>query len=145
MWTRRPEVAAEFAERFATSAYADFDALLDAVDAVAFAVPPQVQAELAVRAAAAGKHLICEKPLAGTVEDARAVAGAVERAGVLTTVVLTMRHDPAVCDWLGTLPEEPADGNTVATARWLSGALLGGPYAVSPWRSTGGSWTSAPT
>ncbi|WP_410095188.1 Gfo/Idh/MocA family oxidoreductase [Streptomyces sp. wa22] len=43
------------------------DALLAASDAVAFAVPPDVQAPLAVRAAEAGCHLLLDKPVATTV------------------------------------------------------------------------------
>ena len=42
----------------------DSSAFLDAVDGVAFAVPPDVQAPIAVAAARAGKHLMLEKPLA---------------------------------------------------------------------------------
>lgn len=134
VWTRRPEVAAELAAEFGGRAYADLEVLFDAVDAVAFAVPPQVQGRLALCAAAAGKHLICEKPLAGTVEEARSVVAAVRRAGVHSTMVLTMRHAEAVRDWLAGMPREPAGPDTVASARWLSGSLLGGPYAASAWR-----------
>ncbi|MDN5934528.1 MAG: Gfo/Idh/MocA family oxidoreductase, partial [Pseudonocardia sp.] len=76
VWTRRPDVAAELAGALGGHAAGSFDELLDGVDAVAFAVPPRVQGELAVRAAGAGKHLICEKPLAGDLVAARAVAAA---------------------------------------------------------------------
>jgi predicted dehydrogenase len=134
VWTRRPEVAGELAAEFGGRACDRLDDLLDDVDMVAFAVPPQVQGELAVRAAAAGRHLICEKPLAGSVEDARAVVTAVQRAGVHSSMVLTLRHSPAVRDWLAGLPSAPAGPDTVASARWLSGALLGGPYSASSWR-----------
>jgi predicted dehydrogenase len=134
IWTRRPEVAGELAAEFGGRAHARLDDLLDHVDVVAFAVPPQAQAELAVRAASAGRHLICEKPLAGSVEHARAVVAAVQRAGVHSSMVLTLRHAPAVREWLAALPPAPAGPDTVASARWLSGALLGGPYSASTWR-----------
>lgn len=134
VWARRPEVAGELAAEFGGRACDRLDDLLDDVEMVAFAVPPHVQAELAVRAAAAGRHLICEKPLAGSVEDARAVVTAVQRAGVHSSMVLTLRHAPAVREWLAGLPSTPAGPGTVASARWLSGALLGGPYSASPWR-----------
>ncbi|HET6260280.1 MAG TPA: Gfo/Idh/MocA family oxidoreductase [Pseudonocardia sp.] len=134
VWTRRPEFAHEVAEEFGARAHARLDDLLDDVDVVAFAVPPQVQGELAVRAAAVGRHLICEKPLAGSVEDARAVVDAVQRAGVHSSMVLTMRHAPAVREWLAALHSAPAGPDTVASARWLSGSLLGGPYSASAWR-----------
>jgi predicted dehydrogenase len=138
VWTRRPEVANVFAAEFGGAAFPSVDDLLADTDAVAFAVPPQVQSELAVRAAAAGKHLICEKPLAGTVADARAVAEAVQRAGVHSSIVLTLRHDPGIGEWLAGMPDEPADATTVGSARWLSGALLGGPYASASWRAEHG-------
>jgi predicted dehydrogenase len=139
VWARRPEAAGGLAAELGARAYGGFDELLDAVDAVAFAVPPQVQGELAVRAAAAGRHVVCEKPLAGSVEDARAVVAGVRRGGVHSSMVLTLRHAPAVRAWLAALPSEPPGRGTVAAARWLSGALLGGPYAVSPWRAERGS------
>jgi predicted dehydrogenase len=138
VWTRRPEVAQELAVAFGSRAFADLDALLAEVDAVAFAVPPHVQGPLAVRAAAAGKHLICEKPLAGSVADAAEVVAAVRAAGVHSSMVLTMRHAPAVRAWLAGMPQEPAAGDTVASARWLSGSLLGGPYSGSEWRAEQG-------
>jgi predicted dehydrogenase len=138
VWTRRPEIAAELADEYGARSYSDIEVLFDAVDAVAFAVPPRVQGRLALFAAAAGKHLICEKPLADTVEEARAVVEAVERAGVHSTMVLTMRHAPAVRDWLAEMPPEPAGPDTVASARWVSGSLLGGPYCTSSWRAEQG-------
>jgi predicted dehydrogenase len=134
VWTRRPDARAELATRLETRGFAELDALLEAVDVVALAVPPRVQGELALRAAAAGRHLICEKPLADTVPAARAVAAAVHRAGVQSSIMLTLRHDPAVRRWLAELPAGPAGPDVTGTARWLSGALLGGPYASSGWR-----------
>jgi predicted dehydrogenase len=138
VWMRRPEAAAELAAEHGARCDPDLEVLFDAVDAVAFAVPPQVQGRLALFAVAAGKHLICEKPLAGTVEEARAVVDAVGRAGVHSTMVLTMRHAPAVRDWLAGMPPEPAGPDTVASARWISGSLLGGPYSTSSWRAEEG-------
>jgi GFO/IDH/MocA oxidoreductase family protein len=138
VWMRRPEAAAELAVEHGTRSYTDLEVLFDAVDAVAFAVPPQVQGRLALFAAAAGKHLICEKPLAATVEEARAVVDAVAGAGVHSTMVLTMRHAPAVRDWIAGMPPEPPGPDTVASARWISGSLLGGPYCTSSWRAEEG-------
>ena len=135
IWTRRPEVAAELAGELGSRAVDGLDELLDSVDAVAFAVPPQVQGELAVRAAQAGRHVICEKPLAADLGGARAVAAAA--AGVASALMLTLRYDPDVRAWLDAVP--PGAGrDTVGSVRWLSGSLLGGPYATSTWRAEHG-------
>ncbi len=135
VWTRRPEIAAALADGLGSRAAADLDELLDAVDAVAFAVPPQVQGALAVRAAAAGKHLVCEKPLAADLTAARALAEAAR--GLTSAVVLTLRYDPRIRAWLDGIPDG-AGPDTVGAVRWLSGSLLGGQYAASAWRAEHG-------
>lgn len=138
VWARRADVAAGLAAELGTRAQPDLDALLDTVDAVALAVPPRAQAALAVRAVAAGKHIICEKPLADDLAGARAVVDAVAAVGVYSTVVLTLRFDPGVREWLDAVTAGEAGPDTVGSARWLSGALLGGPYARSGWRAEHG-------
>lgn len=138
VWTRRPEQAESLAADLGSAAYGDLDALFADVDIVALAVPPKVQGGLAVRAAAAGRHLVCEKPLAETLDGAREVADAVDRAGVHSSIVLTLRHAPDVQKWLAGMPMTPPGPDTVGSARWLSGALLGGPYAASGWRAEQG-------
>ncbi|MGQ0841284.1 Gfo/Idh/MocA family protein [Actinokineospora sp.] len=132
MWARRPDAAAELGVPVAR----DFDALLAEVDAVAFAVPPAVQAELAPRAAAAGKHVLLEKPIAATVADAERVADAVRAAGVVSLVVFIRRFAEETVDWLDDVRR--LGGWSGASARWLSGALLGGEYSESPWRHESG-------
>ena len=51
------------------------------VDAVIISTPTKFHAEIALRALEAGKHVLCEKPLARTVEEARAMVEAARRAG----------------------------------------------------------------
>jgi predicted dehydrogenase len=79
---------------------ASFDDLLDSCDAVAFAVPPDIQADLALRAAKRGKHLLLEKPLAFDLADAEQLLEVVEGAGVASLMVLRNRFDPAVVEFL---------------------------------------------
>ena len=55
VWARRRAAAEELAGRFGASATEALDDLLDRCDVVAFAVPPDVQADLALRAAEAGR------------------------------------------------------------------------------------------
>ncbi len=138
VWTRRPEAADELCTEFGGEPYGSLDELVDATDVVAFAVPPAAQAELAPGVAAAGRHLVLEKPLAEDLAGARAVADAVTAAGVRSATVLVLRFDDAVLAWLDALGPEPAGPDTVGVARWLSGSLLGGPYHRSAWRAQHG-------
>ncbi|MCX4677788.1 Gfo/Idh/MocA family oxidoreductase [Streptomyces sp. NBC_01433] len=149
IWGRRPEAAEELAAAHGTRAYTDdagIDALLAASDAVAFALPPDVQAPLAARAAAAGCHLLMDKPVATTVAGAREVADAAAKAGVASVVFCTLRFATATSDWIA--EQAAVDGWFTARAQWL-GALYGpdstSEYAASPWRrDKGGLWDVGP-
>ena len=55
---------------------------LDEVDVVSLALPNDLHAEVAIAAAEAGKHVICEKPLATTLDDADAMIAACDEADV---------------------------------------------------------------
>ncbi len=66
------------------------------IDVVDICTPNNVHAEIAIAAAEAGKHIICEKPLARTVDEARAMAEAVRKAGVIHMVAFNYRRTPAV-------------------------------------------------
>lgn len=52
-------------------------------------------AELCIAAAQAGKHILCQKPMALTLEDCDRMTGAADRAGVTFAMAFQMRHDPA--------------------------------------------------
>ncbi len=132
IWARREDAAAELANAHGATTAKTPDELLASVDAVAFAVPPEVQAEIAVEAAEQGKHLILEKPIAATLEDAERLADAVEANNVASLVVLTKRYATETREQLEQL--EQAGGWVGGSARWLTGALLGGPFSNSPWR-----------
>ncbi|MCZ4510324.1 Gfo/Idh/MocA family oxidoreductase [Streptomyces sp. ActVer] len=66
------------------------------VEAVSIAAPNFLHREIGVAMAEAGKHIWIEKPVGLTAEDARAVAGAVTKAGVQGTVGFNYRNAPAV-------------------------------------------------
>ncbi|MGZ4691185.1 MAG: Gfo/Idh/MocA family protein [Acidimicrobiia bacterium] len=131
VWSRTESSARALAGEHGVPALASFDALLDACDAVAIAVPPDAQPDLAVRAARAGKALLLEKPLALDVDGAERIAAAVEDAHVGSVMVLTYRFAPSVREFLTRAASFPATGGR---ACFLSGAFLGGPYAGSGWR-----------
>lgn len=67
-----------------------------AIDAVAIATPISTHRALAEEALAAGKHVLIEKPLAGTLSDAEAIVRAAERAGRTLMVGHTFIYNPAV-------------------------------------------------
>ncbi|MEV7246562.1 Gfo/Idh/MocA family protein [Streptomyces sp. NPDC003236] len=144
VWGRSPEAAAELAARYGVRAYDDVDALLADVDAVAMALPPSVQAELAVRAARAGRHLLLDKPLAAGVAEGRAVVEAVDRAQVASVVFFTTRFQKEPEEWI----EEQAAtaGWFTARAQWLGAVFTGdSPFAHSPWRREKGAlWDVGP-
>lgn len=134
VWARRAEAAHALASAHGTEAVDSFDALLERCDAVAFAVPPDVQADLAVRAARAGRHLMLDKPLGLTLDEARRIADAVSESGVVSQVMLTQRFRPSVRAFIDAARGFQAMG---ATLTFLSSAFVRGPYAT-PWRKTHG-------
>lgn len=136
VWARRSKAARELAEPLGATAATDFEELLASVDAVAFAVPPAVQAELAPIAAHEGKHLILEKPLADDVQSAREVAQAVRESEVVALLMLTRRFSPELRDWLA--EHDDPTGWSGGSLRWLGSGLLDGDYASSPWRHESG-------
>lgn len=144
VWGRRPEAARALADAAGITAYDDYAAMLEQVDAVAFAVPPDVQADMALAAAQAGKHLLLDKPIAFDPEQASALAVAVDDAGVAALVFFTSRFQPTVRGWLDEVGA--ASGWEGGTATWLGSAFApGSPYADSPWRRVrGGLWDVTP-
>jgi len=66
------------------------------IDIVDIVTPGFMHCEMAVAAADAGKHVICEKPLANTVAEAEKMVKAVEKAGVKNMVAYNYRRVPAI-------------------------------------------------
>lgn len=89
--------AREWAERFGIPrAHEDYAALLadPGIDAVYIPLPNHLHAEWAIRAAKAGKHVLCEKPLALTEDEARTMFRAAEESGVLLMEAFMYRFHP---------------------------------------------------
>ena len=76
----------------------DWKALIarDDIDAVDICTPNNMHAEIAIAAAAAGKMILCEKPLSRTLAEGQAMVEAIEKAGVQNTVWYNYRRVPAV-------------------------------------------------
>ena len=111
------------------------------VDIVDICTPPGTHAEIAAAAAAAGKAIICEKPLAVSYRQAADAADAVRRAGVLNAVGFNYRRLPAV-SLMKRMVDEGAVGKVrLWRATWLSDEFVD-PLIPFDWRfdrSMGGS------
>jgi predicted dehydrogenase len=90
----------------------------DAVDVVHICTPNHLHVPLALAAIEAGKHVICEKPVALDPAEARVLAASAEEAGVLVTVPFVYRYYPTVRELRARL------GATATPARLLSGGYL---------------------
>ncbi|MBM7566767.1 Gfo/Idh/MocA family protein [Paenibacillus sacheonensis] len=92
----RLETAAALAERLGTRAYATLDELMAAEtpDVLDICLPTFMHKEYVLRAASCGKHVICEKPIAGSLADAREMIEACKAAGVQLYVGHVLRFFP---------------------------------------------------
>lgn len=92
------ERRAAFAARHGLPVVDRLETLLDdpALSAILLLTPPDSHAALVARCAAAGKHVLLEKPLDATPEGARAVVSAMEKAGLTLGVVLQHRFRASV-------------------------------------------------
>ncbi|RIV35893.1 Gfo/Idh/MocA family protein [Micromonospora radicis] len=144
VWGRNPDRAAALATRYGVPAFDEVDALLAACDAVAVALPPDVQADIAVRAATAGRHLLLDKPLALTVADADRVVDAAAGSGVASVVFFTGRYQPEVAGFVAATAA--AGGwHTANVIRFASIFQPSSPYAGSAWRRAHGAlWDIGP-
>jgi len=95
-----PAAADAFAQEHGLTPFTAIEPMLEAVDAVVISSPNWLHAEQAIQCAQAGKHLWIEKPLALNVEDAHAVAAAVDEAGVKSFVGFSVRFDPVTVTML---------------------------------------------
>ena len=66
------------------------------IEIVDICTPNNAHAEIAVAAAAAGKHIICEKPISRTLEEAKQMYQAVKKAGVINMLAFNYRMTPGV-------------------------------------------------
>ena len=130
IWARRAEPAEALALGHHATSFRHFEEMLDHVDALAFAVPPDVQATMAIVGAQAGKALLLEKPIALDLGAARDLAAVVNEVGVPTQMVLTWRYSGAVRRFLEACRMiDPLGGR----GHFITGGFLGGVFAT-PWR-----------
>ncbi|GAI84663.1 unnamed protein product, partial [marine sediment metagenome] len=89
------ETAQKVAERFHCDHYFDFAELLEREDiqAVSIVTPDPFHVELSIAAAEAGKHILLEKPIAQTVEEAQKIKKAADANGVRLMIAHILRFD----------------------------------------------------
>jgi UDP-N-acetyl-2-amino-2-deoxyglucuronate dehydrogenase len=132
-----PERARAFAESYGCQVEPDLDALLARgdVDVVSVCVPSGLHAEVGVQAAAAGKHLVVEKPIDVTLAAADRLIHAARAAGVVMTVISQHRFDPGLVE-LRRLLDSGDLGRLVfgeASTKWYR---TQGYYDSAAWRGT---------
>lgn len=126
---RRPEAAEALAAQHGARVAEDLDDLVGSCEAVAFAVPPDIQALLAPVAARAGRPLLLEKPVGLDLAAAQRLAADLD--DVPTMLLLRARFSPHIRDFLARAGQFRATGLTLLSA---NSALLGSSPFGTPWR-----------
>jgi len=100
--------------------YGSYEALLEdpEIDAVYVPLPNHLHAEWTIKAAQAGKHVLCEKPLALSVDEVDAMAAACRAAGVVMAEGFMYRHHPQTLEVKRLL-----DAGAIGTLRFLRGSF----------------------
>jgi predicted dehydrogenase len=144
VWGRNETKAAELAAEYGAKAYRTVESLIDEVDAIAVALPPTVQAPIALAAARAGRHLLLDKPVAFEPAEAKAIAAAVADRDLASVVFFTRRFMPGLRSFLD---------DARRTEGWVEARVdhvgtiynEGNPFGASVWRKeSGGLWDVGP-
>lgn len=143
VWGRNRGRADELAAERGIKSFANFEDMLTQVDAVSIALPPQVQGDLALAAANAGKHLLLEKPVAISPARAHEIAAAARRNNLAALVFFMRRFVP---DVEAAIQAARSERWPEAHVRIHSAALVTGPYVQSIWRQAyaGALWDIGP-
>jgi UDP-N-acetyl-2-amino-2-deoxyglucuronate dehydrogenase len=119
--------------------YTDYRQLLarDDIHAVSVCLPDYLHREVTVAAAAAGRHVLCEKPLARDLAEADEMIAACERSGVALGVIMNHRYFPDNIRVKHAI-RDGALGRILMGSVVHSSALTGDPSSTSPWRGRKG-------
>jgi predicted dehydrogenase len=144
VWGRNEAKAAQLATEYGAKPYPTVDSLIADVDAIAVALPPDVQAPIALQAARAGRHLLLDKPVAFTPEQADEISAAVAERQLASVVFFTRRFMPELKEFVD---------RAVETGGWVEARVdhvgtiydEGNPFGGSAWRrESGGLWDVGP-
>jgi predicted dehydrogenase len=119
--SRTPEKASEYAKEWKIpKAYGSYEELLNdpEIDIIYNPLPNSMHAEWSIRAADAGKHVLCEKPLAMTVQEVDAMMDAAKRNGVVITEAFMYRHQPGTHQ-----VKKMVDDGEIGALRFLRGSF----------------------
>lgn len=107
-------------ERKIPQYYGNYEALLEDadIDVIYNPLPNSLHAEWTIKAAQAGKHVLCEKPLALSVEEVEAMAAAGRAAGVVIAEAFMYRHHPQTLK-----VKEMVDAGLVGDVRLVRGSF----------------------
>jgi predicted dehydrogenase len=112
----------------------DLERLLGETDAIYVCSPPTLHRAHVVAAASAGKHVFCEKPLATTLEDGRAIVEAVASASAHAMVGFNSRFRPAFRRWRELIRGELG----ARRSGWIVRLAPSTPVLNANWRTTPG-------
>lgn len=124
-----------FSKAYGVPAYTDIGKMIaeNDIQAVSICAPHPLHAELVRQAASAGAHVLCEKPLAVTLQDCDLAIHACEKAGVKLSVISQRRYYPAVVRMADAVHSgkvgRPIIG-TMTVLGWRSPEY----YLLDPWR-----------
>jgi predicted dehydrogenase len=128
-----------FARQFDARHYRDYREMLEArLDAVVICVPHVLHLPCAAAAAAARAHILMEKPIANTLEEAHAVLEAVERAGITLMMGYVHRFRPEVAEARRLILEGRVGRIATALDRFVSGGMADTPAWVWDRTQAGG-------
>jgi predicted dehydrogenase len=119
--SRNQESAAAYAKEWGIGrAHGSYEALLDdpEVQVIYNPLPNSMHAEWTIRALRAGKHVLCEKPLAISVEEADAINAAARETGKIAAEALMYRHHPQTRK-----VKELVDSGGLGTVQVIKGAF----------------------
>ncbi len=86
--------AKQLAQTYQIKAFDDYQELLDSVDIIDICVPTDLHKAMVLEAARAKKHVVCEKPIALSLEDAQEMIDACDKAGVRLFIAMVVRFFP---------------------------------------------------
>jgi len=135
-YTRSAEKRAKFAAKYGCAAAPSYEAILEdrSIEAIVNTTPNNVHLETTESAAAAGKHVFLDKPIANTVADARAITAACRKAGVVLAIGYQRRRESQF-RWIRKQIDDGVFGRLVNAEANISRDRLG-KIDLGSWRYT---------